>query len=93
LRYEKGNPAGRGSGNNRNGFSAKTVLRDDGEIEISVPRDRAGIFEPQLIQKGQTRFDGFADKILEPLRPWHDGPRDPREFAIQFGDRFSGAGR
>src|SRR5262245_33536589 len=40
-------------------FSAKTVLTDDGEIEISVPRDRADTFEPQLIPKGQTRFDGF----------------------------------
>jgi putative transposase len=64
LGYEKGDPAGRGSGNNRNGFSAKTVLTNDGEIEISVPRDRAGTFEPQLIPKGQTRFDGFDDKIL-----------------------------
>jgi putative transposase len=64
LGYEEGDPAGRGSGNNRNGFSAKTVLTDDGEIEISVPRDRAGTFEPQLIPKGQTRFDGFDEKIL-----------------------------
>lgn len=64
LGYEKGDPAGRGSGNNRNGFSAKTVLMDDGEIEVSVPRDRSGTFEPQLIPKGQTRFDGFDDRIL-----------------------------
>jgi len=64
LGYEKGDPAGRGSGNNRNGVSSKTVLTDDGEIEIAVPRDRAGTFEPQLIPKGQTRFEGFDDKIL-----------------------------
>jgi putative transposase len=64
LGYEKGNPAGRGSGNNRNGVSPKTILTDDGEIEISVPRDRAGTFEPLLIPKGQTRFEGFDDKIL-----------------------------
>lgn len=64
LGYEKGDPAGRGSGNNRNGVSAKTVLTGDGEIEITVPRDRAGTFEPQLIPKGQTRFEGFDDKIL-----------------------------
>jgi len=64
LGYEKGDPAGRGTGNNRNGFSTKTVLTDDGEVEISVPRDRAGTFEPQLIPKGQTRFDGFDEKIL-----------------------------
>src|SRR5215471_1949997 len=64
LGYEKGDPAGRGSGNSRNGTSSKTILTEDGEIEISVPRDRVGNFEPQLIAKGQTRFDGFDDKIL-----------------------------
>ena len=64
MGYEKGDPAGRGSGNSRNGSSAKTVLTQDGEIEIAVPRDRAGSFEPLLIAKGQTRFDGFDEKIL-----------------------------
>src|SRR5207247_10268942 len=64
LGYEKGDPAGRGSGNSRNGTSAKTVLTEDGEIDIAVPRDRAGSFEPLLIAKGQTRFDGFDDKIM-----------------------------
>jgi putative transposase len=64
LGYEKGDPAGRGSGNSRNGTSPKTILTEDGEVEISVPRDRAGQFEPQLIAKGQTHFDGFDDKIL-----------------------------
>ena len=64
LGYEKGDPAGRGGGNNRNGVSLKTILTSDGEIDISVPRDRAGSFEPQLIPKGQTRFEGFDDKIL-----------------------------
>jgi transposase-like protein len=44
--------------------SAKTVLTEDGEVQIEVPRDRAGTFEPQLIGKGQTRFDGFDDKII-----------------------------
>ena len=64
LGYEKGDPAGRGSGNSRNGTSAKTVLMEDGEVQIEVPRDRVGTFEPQLIAKGQTRFDGFDDKII-----------------------------
>ena len=77
LGYEKGDPAGRGSGNSRNGTSSKTVLTEDGEIAISVPRDRAGSFEPQLIGKGQTRFDGFDDKILCSLRARHDGAGDP----------------
>jgi transposase-like protein len=64
LGYEKGDPAGRGSGNSRNGTSSKRLLTEDGEVEISVPRDRAGTFEPRLVAKGQTRFDGFDDKIL-----------------------------
>jgi putative transposase len=64
LGYEKGDPAGRGSGNSRNGTSSKTLLTEEGEVEISVPRDRAGSFEPQLVAKGQTHFDGFDDKIL-----------------------------
>jgi transposase-like protein len=64
LGYEKGDPAGRGSGNSRNGTSPKTILTDDGEIDIAVPRDRAGSFEPLLIAKGQTRFDGFDEKVL-----------------------------
>src|ERR1700722_921565 len=64
LGYAKGEPAGRGSGNSGDGASAKTVRTDDGEVQIEVPRDRAGTFEPQLIGKGQTRFDGFDDKII-----------------------------
>ena len=54
LGYEKGDPAGRGSGNSRNGTSSKTVLTKDGEIEIAVPRDRVGSFKPQLIAKGKS---------------------------------------
>src|SRR6201996_3027332 len=64
LGYEKGGPAGWGRGNSRNGTSSKQVLIEDGAVEIAVPRDRAGSFEPQLIAKGQTRFDGFDDKML-----------------------------
>jgi len=72
LGYEKGGPAGRGSGNSRNGTSSKTLLTEDGEVEISVPRDRAGSFEPRLIPKGQTRFDGFDDKILSLYARGHE---------------------
>jgi putative transposase len=64
LGYEKGDPAGRGSGNNRNGYSRKTVLGDDGAIELAVPRDRQGSFEPQIVPKGQTRLEGFDDRII-----------------------------
>jgi putative transposase len=64
YRWRRPAPAGRGTGNSRNGTSSKTILTEDGEIKRSVARDRAGSFEPQLIAKGQTRFDGFDEKIL-----------------------------
>jgi putative transposase len=64
LGYEAGDPAGRGSGNNRNGTSPKTVLTDAGAIPVSVPRDRNGEFEPQLIPKHQRRLNGFNDIII-----------------------------
>lgn len=64
LGYERGDPAGWGSGNNRNGSYPKTVLTDAGGIPIQVPRDRAGSFEPQLIPKGQRRLNGFNDLVI-----------------------------
>jgi putative transposase len=64
LGYEKGDPGGRGSGNSRNGYSSKTVIGDDGPIEIAVPRDRNNSFEPQIVANGQTRLDGFDDRII-----------------------------
>jgi putative transposase len=64
LGYEKGAPDGRGSGNSRNGYSSKTVMCEDGAIEIAVPRDRNSSFEPQIVAKGQTRLDGFDDRIV-----------------------------
>lgn|SRR5437764_1842530 len=64
LGYEKHDPAGYHSGNSRNGTTAKTVKGDFGEIEVETPRDRNGSFEPQILRKHQTRFDGFDDKIL-----------------------------
>jgi putative transposase len=50
--------------NRRNGHSEKTIKGEFGESEIGIPHDRNGAFEPQLIAKGQTRFNGFDDKIL-----------------------------
>lgn len=64
LGYEKHDPAGRGSGNSRNGTTGKTLKGKSGEIQVDVPRDRNGTFEPQIVKKHQTRFDGFDDKIL-----------------------------
>ena len=64
LGYEKHDPAGYKSGNSRNGKSRKTLKGDFGEMEVEVPRDRNGTFEPQIIEKHQTRFKGFDSKIL-----------------------------
>src|SRR5437763_8533231 len=49
------------NGNARNGKYKKSVVSKNGEINIAVPRDRKAEFEPQIIKKGQTRFDGFDD--------------------------------
>src|SRR5262245_26571478 len=64
LGYGKHDPAGYNSGNSRNGVTAKTVKGEFGEIEVETPRDRQGTFEPKILRKHQTRFDGFDDKIL-----------------------------
>jgi putative transposase len=64
LGYEKHDTAGQHTGNSRNGKSAKTIRGKRGQVQIDVPRDRNSQFEPQLIKKGQTRFDGFDDKII-----------------------------
>jgi putative transposase len=56
--------AGAEPGNRRNGYGKKTVITDTGQIELEVPRDRQGRFDPQLIAKYQRRFPGFDDKII-----------------------------
>jgi len=64
LGYEKHSLAGNNSGNNRNGFSKKTVKTNYGEIEITIPRDRIGDFEPALIKKHENKLHGIDDKII-----------------------------
>ena len=56
--------AGRGSGNNCNGKSGKTLQGDFGAVEIEVRRDRNGSFEPKILPKHERRFQGSHDKIL-----------------------------
>lgn len=64
LGYATNDPAGRGSGNSRNGITNKTLKGDFGEVVIEVPRDRNGSFEPKIVPKHERRFSGFDDKIL-----------------------------
>ena len=47
-----------------NGFSKKTVLTETPKIDVRIPRDREGTFDPKLIQRYQRRFPGFDDKIV-----------------------------
>jgi transposase-like protein len=64
LGYERHDPAGRGSGNSRNGATSKTLLTDVGAVGLDVPRDRNGSFQPRIVRKGQTRLDGFNERIV-----------------------------
>src|SRR5438309_5524768 len=62
--YEKHDAGGNNSGNSRNGKSAKTIKGSFGTMPLEVPRDRNGTFEPQIIEKHQTRFTGFDQNII-----------------------------
>lgn len=64
LGYDRGDPAGSGTGNSRNGFTPKTVITTAGQTRIDVPRDRNGSFEPQLVPKRQRRLGATSDMIL-----------------------------
>ena len=64
LGYEPHQEPPGGAGDTRNGGTPKTLLTDHGPVRVSTPRDRNGSFEPQLVRKGQRRFQGFDDKIL-----------------------------
>lgn len=64
LGYEKHDPARKATENRRNGISKKRLRSDQGPMEIDVPRDRNGEFEPVIVPKHQREFKGFDDKIL-----------------------------
>ncbi len=77
LGYEKSDPAGYHSWDSRNGTTPKTLKGDFGELVIETPRDRNGTFEPQMVKKHQTRWDGFDDKILSMLCARDEHAGDP----------------
>jgi putative transposase len=64
MDHHLGAPAEEEAGNHRNGHSSKTVLTDTGKLELSIPRDRQGRFDPVLIGRYRRRFAGFDDKII-----------------------------
>jgi putative transposase len=64
LGYDKHDPAGRGTGNSRNGTRAKTVLTDVGPVQVDVPRDRDASFEPRIVGKRQKRLGGVDEMVI-----------------------------
>ena len=64
LGYAKHAPEGKNSGNSRNGKSSKKIRSVHGEIDLDVPRDRNGSFEPKLVKKGDKQLHGFDDRIV-----------------------------
>jgi putative transposase len=64
LGYDKHDPAGRNTGNSRNGGRVKTVLTDVGPVEITVPRDRNSSFEPKIVAKRQKRLTGVDEMVI-----------------------------
>ena len=64
LGYEKHDPAGRGSGNSRNGSTPKRLGTEVGDVDLATPRDRNGTFDPQLVPKGERRLDGLNEMII-----------------------------
>ncbi len=64
LGYDKGDPAGRGAPNSRNGSTPKTLSTEAGEVALATPRDRDGSFEPRLVPKGARRLAGGLDEQI-----------------------------
>ncbi len=64
LGYDRHDPAGRDSGNSRNGHRAKTVLTDVGPVQVDVPRDRDASFEPKIVAKRQKRLAGVDELVI-----------------------------
>src|SRR5690554_1849399 len=64
LGYAPNDSAGNNSGNSRNGKTKKTVRSTNGDIELDIPRDRNGSFEPTLVRKGERQLNGFDERIV-----------------------------
>ena len=90
LGYEAGAAPPSGQDNRRNGGTTKRVKGQDGEMPLTVPRDRDGSFEPELVKKGQTRIDGIDDKSEPLMRHWFEQRRIVRHWFKNNGARRTG---
>ena len=84
MDHHLGTEAEEEAGNHRNGYSSKTVLTDTGKLELSIPRDRHGRFDPVLIGKYRRRFAGFDDKIIA----LYARGMTTREIAAHIGELY-----
>jgi len=64
LGYAPNDTVGNNSGNSRNGKTKKTVRSTNGDVELDIPRDRNGSFEPKLVRKGERQLNGFDERIV-----------------------------
>lgn len=87
LGYDKHGHAEKSSTNARNGYSKKTVKTAQGEVEIAIPWDCEGEFEPQIISKHQTRFDGIDEKIIS----LYASGLSTRDIQVQLQDLYGTA--
>src|SRR5215831_16692579 len=89
LGYDKHDPMGRNGANSRNGTRAKTVLTEIGPVEIEVPRDREGSFDPQIVRKRQRRLDGIDEIVLSLTARGLTTGDIAAHFAEVYGARIS----
>jgi Transposase, Mutator family len=87
LGYGKHDPAGRNGGNSRNGTRTKTVATEIGPVEIEVPRDRDGSFEPAIVPKRQRRLDGIDEIVLSLTAPGLTTGEVAAHFAEVYGTK------
>lgn len=83
LGYAKHSSEGNNSGNSRNGYRKKTILTDDGKVEIAVPRDRECTFEPLAVQKHKRHDSGFDDRVIG-LYARGMSTRDIKDYLEEF---------
>lgn len=89
LGYDKHDPAGRDGGNSRNGTRTKTVLTEIGPVEVEVPRDREGSFDPVLVKKRQRRLSGVDQIVLSLTARGLTTGEVAAHFADIYGARVS----
>jgi putative transposase len=89
LGYAKHAPEGRDKRNSRNGSRSKTVLTEVGEVEIDVPRDREGSFEPQIVKKRQRRLAGVDELVISLAAKGLTTGEIAAHFADVYGARVS----